>query len=152
MTSCNPVGRPRKNKKHDLMPITRDTGARSPRKIFVTEHERVAPGSRSTPLLYINVTKAKLSKHVSGGARARYIAHLKKEFEKGLELIVKEPVRVPRGSIETFMISSQASSQGGSSSTTALPSSLAVKLSDTAKKAKRKLALEGMPDVFVGEQ
>ena len=64
---------------------------------------------------------------------------------------MKEPVRVPRGSIETFMIptGSQASSQG-SSSTTALPSSSAG--SDTAKKAKRKLTLEGMPDVFVGEQ
>lgn len=53
----------------------------------------------------MHVTKAKLSKHPSAGARARYIAYLKKEFAKGLALMEKEPIAPKRAPIAHAEIS-----------------------------------------------
>lgn len=98
----------------------------------------------------MHVTKAKLSKHPSAGTRARYIAHLKKEFAKALEVIEKEPIAVHRGTMHSYMAGSSTSHTASSSSS--VPSSgvpgSTVNAADVkpnaAKKAKRQIMLGNM--------
>ena len=131
---------------------TRTFAERSPRKIFVTEHTKMAAGSRELPLLSLHVTKAKLIKHVTPQMRTRYIAWLKREFNKGLEVIEAYPQPDERTSISSYFPPHPPSGGAPSSSTSNLTSpSVNTKPVHTPPRAKedrmmrRALTLSMMP-------
>ena len=75
---------------------------RSPRRIFVSEHERRAAGSRPAPILSLHVTHTKVNKHTSVSMRLRFLKHLRREFEKAFAYLSELPMPATRGTLEAF--------------------------------------------------
>ena len=80
---------------------------RSPRKIYYTEHEQLPPGSHPAPLLHLHVTPKRCRLHHTVQQRRRFMAHLEREFKKGMQKIEDAPLASIRGTMKQYYFSAE---------------------------------------------
>ena len=74
----------------------------SSKNFHATSYGTRSAAGKTPPLLYLRVTKAQLAKHKTMNMRKRFISHLMKEFQKGLQLIMAEEEPSSSGTMHEY--------------------------------------------------